>query len=269
VQTSGIDQPRYQWRRSADGGATYVELAGETGSGLTLASAQFADDGAVFRADVRGGTSDAVLASSNAVTLLVSSRPAVVFEDGDFQAGDWSVIAITDPALNGPTHTEDRSATGGLPGAFRHMVHTLTAGPSSLRVFNTKASAIYNPQVQGAIHAIDYREDCDRVSATSASLEVLSYPTLEQAGRHYVSHLGRGCLSQWVGNFAQLPSLQAVDFSQVDGPACGGGESCPDFSAGGAPLDFGFERRVSLLAGAPAGSIEHGIDNWKFSIWRP
>ena len=101
------------------------------------------------------------------------------------------------------------------------------------------------------------------------SFDVTSYPTVEQAGRRYVSGRGRGCLSLWVGNFAQIQSLQASDFSQVDGPACGSGESCPDFSAGGALLRFGFERRVSLQAGVVAGSIEHGIDNWRFSVWRP
>jgi hypothetical protein len=267
--SSGIDQPRFQWLRSADGGATYVGVAGATSSTLTLAISQFADDGAKFRVEVRGSADNAVLASSTAVTLLVSSVPAVVFEDGDFQPADWSSSAIAEPAQNGPTHTEDRSASGGLPGAFRHMVHNMTAGPSSLRVFNTKASAVYDPQALGAIHAIDYREDCDRLSATAAAFEVLSFPTVEQAGRRYVSKQGRGCLSLWVGNFDPLPSLQAADFAQVDGPPCGDGLSCPDFSAGGAPLRLGFERRVSPQKGVAAGTIEHGIDNWKFSIWRP
>ena len=273
AQSSGIDQPRYQWQRSADGGTNFVDVADATASVLTLATAQFSDDGAVFRVDVRGSSGETVLASSSAVTLLVSSLPAVVFEDGDFQTLDWSASAIADPVQdpvqNGPTHTEVRSATGGLPGAFRQMVHTLTAGPSRLRVFNSKASAVYDPQALGAIHAIDYREDCNRLSATSPSLGVESYPTIEQAGRRYVSNRGRGCLSLWVGNFDQIPGLQSADFEQADGPACGNGESCPDFSAGGAPLRFGFERRVSLQAGVPAGSIEHGIDNWKFSVWRP
>jgi hypothetical protein len=236
---------------------------------LTLARVQFADDGALFRVDVRGSGGETVLATSNPVVLLVSSQPAVVFEDGDFQANDWSASASADPAQNGPTHAEDLSATGGLPGAFRHMVHAMTAGPSSLRVFNTKASAVYDPQALGAIHAIDYREDCDRLSAPSSSFNVMSFPTLEQAGRRYVANQGRGCLSLWVGNFDPIATLQAIDFDQVDGPACGSGESCPDFSARGAPLRFGFERRVSLPAGVPAGSIEHGIDNWKFSVWRP
>ena len=58
------------------------------------------------------------------------------------------------------------------------------------------------------------------------------------------------------------------DFVQLNGPACGSGPSCPDFSASGAPLRFGFERRVGLPASVPAGTIEHGMDNWKISVWR-
>lgn len=269
AQTSGIDQPTFQWQRSADGGANFTDLAGATTATYTLARVQFADDGAVLRVNVRSSGGNTVLASSNAGTLRVSSMPAVVFTDGEFDPADWSVIAIADPAQNGPTHNEDRSTTGGLPGAFRHMVHTMTTGPSSLRVFNTKASAIYAPQALGAIHAIDYAEDCNRLSATSSSIDVVSYPMIEQAGRRYVSSHGRGCLSLWVNNFNQLASLVVTDFVQVDGPACGTGASCPDFSTGGAPLRFGFERRVSLQVGLPAGSIEHGIDNWTISVWRP
>ena len=269
AQASGIDQPRFQWRRSADGGVTFIDIPGATAATYTLANVQFADDDATFRVDLRSSGGNTVLASSNASTLLVSSMPAVAFSDGEFDPADWSSSAIADPAQNGPTHSEDRGATGGLPGAFRHMVHTMTAGPSSLRVFNTKASAVYDPQALGAIHAIDYAEDCDRLSATSSAFVVTSYPTIEQTGRRYVSRLGRGCLSLWVNNFSQVPSLEAGDFVQVDGPACGNGESCPDFSARGAPLRFGFERRVVLQAGASPGSIEHGIDNWNVNVWRP
>ena len=269
AQTVGIDQPSFQWRRSADGGTNFIDIAGATAATYSLANVQLADDGALYRVDVRGSGGNTVLASSNAGTLLVSSMPAVAFSDGEFDPADWSSSAIADPTQDGPTHSENRRAAGGLPGAFRHMVHTMTAGPSSLRVFNTKASAIYDPQVLGAIRVVDYAEDCNRLSATSSSFDVTSYPTIEQAGRRYASRRGRGCLSLWVNNFSQLPSLEAGDFVQVDGPACGNGESCPDFSAGGAPLRFGFERRVVLQAGASTGSIEHGIDNWNVSVWRP
>jgi len=269
AETTGIDQPAFQWRRSADGGVTFTDIPGATAAAYALSNVQFADDGAVFRVVVRASGGDNVVASSNASRLLVSSMPAVTFSDGEFDPADWSSSAIADPAQNGPSHREGRSAAGGLPGAFRQMVHAMTAGPSSLRVFNTKASAVYDPQALGAIHAVDYAEDCDRLSATSASWVLTSYPTIEQGGRRYVTRFGRGCLSAWVNNFSQLPSLRVDDFVQADGPACGNGESCPDFSASGAPLRFGFERRVVLAAGASAGSIEHGIDNWTVSVWRP
>lgn len=269
AQAAGVDLPRYQWQRSDDAGANFVDIAGATGSMLTLANAQRADDGAAFRWQLRSGSNDAVQATSNAVTLLVSSQPALVFEDGDFAPADWSASAIADPSQDGPSHSENLSDTGGLPGAFRHMVHTMTAGPSSLRVFNLRVSAAYDPQALGAIHAIDYREDCSLLGTTSAAFNVFSFAIVEQAGRRYASSAGRGCLSKWVGNFDPIPTLRAADFVQVDGPACGPNEACPDFSAAGAPLHFGFERRVSAPAGLAAGSIEHGIDNWKFTVWRP
>jgi hypothetical protein len=269
ARSMGIDQPRFQWLRSADDGRTYVDIVGATDATYALAVTQFADDGAMFRVDVRGNGSNTVLTSSSAVTLLVSSMPAVGFSDGEFEPAVWSASALADPAQNGPTHSEQRSATGGLPDAYRHMVHTMTAGPSTLRVFNANATAVYDPKVLGAIHAIDYSEDCNRVTATSSSITVLSFAMIEQSGRHYSSTGGRGCLALWIGNFSRLPSLRAADFEQVDGPPCGSGESCPDFSAAGAPLHFGFERRVSLVAGALPGLIEHGIDNWTVQVWRP
>jgi hypothetical protein len=69
---------------------------------------------------------------------------------------------------------------------------------------------------------------------------------------------------------AALPlqsSLAAQDFVLLDGPACGAGDSCPDFSASAAPLRFGFVRNSQALAGV-AGTIAHGIDNWKVTVWR-
>jgi hypothetical protein len=230
---------------------------------------QLSDNGAVFRVDVRAGSSSAVVASNGTGALLVSSMPALTFVDGEFNEADWSVSTIVDPAVNGPTHSEDRSATGGAPGAYRHMVHHMTAGPSGLRVFNTKSSAVYDPQALGAVLAIDYTEDCTLLDPAALLLDLRSFPSFEQSGRRYLSRQQRSCLPLWANNVTPMTSLGASDFLQVEGPACGSGESCPDFSAGGAPLRFGFERRLRLAAGAPAGSVEHGIDNWKLSVWRP
>jgi len=269
AETVGIDHPSFQWTRSTDGGTHFVDIPGATGAAYTLPQVLFLDDGTFFRVEVSARGDSKVLATSNASKLLASSLSAVEFSDGEFDPTDWSASSIAEPAQSGPSHTEDRSAVGGLPGAYRHMVHTMPAGPSTLRVFNMKASAVYDPKALGAIHALDYSEDCDRLSATASSFDVQSYATIEQSGRRYASNRGRGCLTAWIGNFSQIPSLEAADFVQIDGPSCLPGASCPDFSAGGEPLRFGFERRVTRLGNAPAGSIEHAIDNWQFSVWRP
>ena len=63
-------------------------------------------------------------------------------------------------------------------------------------------------------------------------------------------------------------SLGVADFVQVDGPVCPAGAWCPDFSASAAPPRFGFTRRVALPARQPAGTMAHGLDNWKLTVWR-
>lgn len=61
-------------------------------------------------------------------------------------------------------------------------------------------------------------------------------------------------------------SLGVANFVLVNGPAFGVGQSCPDFSAGGALLQFGYIRDALQLASAPAASILHGVDNRKVTV---
>ncbi len=104
------------------------------------------------------------------------------------------------------------------------MQQRITAGPGSLRVFNTKASAAHDPQALGAILARDTAEDCTRLGASSNAIDVRSCAMIGQAARRYVSRQGRGCLSLWVDNFSQLPSLQATDFGPVAPAAASGAQ---------------------------------------------
>lgn len=263
-QVSGVAQPAYQWRRSSDGGASYVDIAGATGASYTLANATVADDGAVFSVQVSAG--GAVVATGGQSRLLVSSLPGVVFGDGEFTDTDWLASAVATPAVNGPLHSEARVTSGGIPDAFRRMAHTMSAGPSSLRVFNLRQSTVYDPAALGAIHAIDYTEDCKVLSTAAAGQDLVSTLLVEQAGRRYVSTFANGCQGVWL-RFAGAAQT-ATNFTFVDGPPCGAGETCPDFSAAGQPLRFGFERRATRGAGAAAAVTDHGIDNWQVTVWR-
>lgn len=258
--------PTYQWKRSSDGGQTYSNIPGETGATYTLVGASLADDGALFDAEVSSpGT---LVFGPYAGRLAVSSMPGIVFQDGEFQASNWTAVAIADPAQNGPTHVEEQATSGGNPGAYRRMEHTLTQGAISLRVLNIATTAIYDPTTQGAIYTIDFAEDCLVANGGASMASVESRPLIEQNGRRYMPFLTGGCASPAWHTLSEWPSLGRENLFQVDGPACGSAESCPDFSGTGAPLRFGFVRAATQSASAPASTIEHGIDNWKVTVWR-
>ena len=255
VSTRGIDSPTYQWQR-ASGGGPFVDILGATGATYTLAGAQLADDGARFQVVVPGGN---FYYSRRTSRLAVSSMPGVVFQDGEFLPADWLVTETVNPAQNGPVHSEERVATGGNPGAFLLMVDTMSAWPSSLRVVHAKELATYEPASQGAIYTIDFEEDC--FGSGSALL-------LEQGARRYIAG-GSGCNSFTTWSAPRLgSSLTVPDFKPLDGPDCAANESCPDFSAGAAPLRFGFVREFAQPDKNTAFTFTHSIDNWKVTVWR-
>jgi len=264
VQTTGIDNPSYQWRHSSDGGRSYSSIAGATGATYTLAGAQLVDDATEVRVDVQGSGGSSAFAVSQ---VAVSSMPGVVFQDSDFLLADWLGSETASPAQGGPAHTEDRATTGGHPDAFRTMVHLMPQGPSALSVFHASQSSTYDPASQGAIYVIDYAEDCILQSNSSSSYAVDSNLLIEQAGRRYGAVGVTYCQAPAWAALPPRSSLSAKDFVLIDGPACAAGESCPDFSATAKQLHFGFTRHSQAAAGS-AGTILHGIDNWKVTVWR-
>ncbi len=261
AETSNISGAMtYQWSRSSDGGATYADIPGATDKTYSLASVNLGDDGAMFQVVVNG----AVSALSH---LAVSATPGVVFEDGEFRAADWLVTPLAIPGASAPAHAEERVATGGNPGAFRRMVFEIAAQTSAARVLYTSLLAAYDPQTQGAIYVIDYAEDGislqdSRLTSTQSAM------LLEQGGRRYIANIRASVAgylpTQWSA-VESRSSLLARDFNLVDGPACQTGENCPDFTAQGAPMRFGYWRISSGEQGVP---IAHGIDNWKVTVWR-
>jgi hypothetical protein len=264
----GLASPGYRWQRSTDGGRSYADIAGAGAADLRLTRVQPADDGAVFRVVASQGASTATAIVP--ARLAVSSLPGVVFQDGEFQPADWQVVATANPA--GPTHSEERVATGGNPDAFRRMLHAMPAGPSTISVFHSSLSSTYDPSVQGAVNVIDYNDDCKLLGPSPyASASVLPFTTtlmVEQGGRCYLATPPVSCgVAAWV-TAQGLTSLRPSDFVINSGPACGAGESCPDFSASAATLRFGYARATAAPASAGAATIDHGIDNWKVTVWR-
>lgn len=255
-------QITYQWLRSSDGGAHFVEIAGATSATLSLASVNLGDDGAIFMVTVVANG----LNGSGVSHLAVSASPGLVFADGEFQTSDWLATPLANGNTPAPAHTEEQVPTGGNPGAYRKMVFQLAPQAYTGTVVYTSLLAAYEPQTQGAVYVIDYSED--GISPQASTFKTTrSAMLLEQSGRRYAANLQDSYLriATFWGESDRSVSMHAQDFNLIDGPACQAGESCPDFSALGAPMRFGYWR---ISSGAQGDSIAHGIDNWKVTVWR-
>ena len=251
----------YQWRRSSDGGSSFVEIPGATGKTYTLPSVNLADDGALFVVTVSGSNGSVPSLRGH---LTVSSAPGIVIADAEFQPGDWIVSPVPDPGQLAFVHTDERLTLGGNPGAYRKMVFQVPQGAGSARLFYAARTAVYDPVLSGAIYVIDYAEDCIALTPSETTFTDSSL-VIEQAGRRYLAALSSSCvLSTW-STVAGRASLRVQDFVFVDGPACVSGESCPDFSASAPPLHFGYRR---IAFGTAGDVIAHGIDNWRVTVWR-
>jgi hypothetical protein len=255
----------FQWSRSFDSGSTFVDIAGATGESYTLTGAGPGDDGAVFRVKVQSAGA-AVWARGY---LTVSATPGMVFEDSEFLTESWLASPLTGTSGSSLVHTEEHVASGGNPAAFGKM--TVQLPTSRVDVLYAARSALYDPATQGAILHFDYAEDCI-VLQSGTSIYLASNLLIEQAGRRYVSSNFRwnegvtvnDCTSKtW--HELRRGSLTIEAFKLMDGPACGTGETCPDFSATAQPIRFGYHR---LVAGGLHDSVAHGIDNWKVTVWR-
>jgi hypothetical protein len=264
VVESNVDQPAYQWCRLPAGASVCTEIAGATDATYRLAGANLSDDGATFRVTVTGTNGTTWAVSS----VAVSSMPGVMFQDGEFLDADWAVTTIAMPSQDGPTASVARAATGGNPGAFRVSTYQLPSVQSSVRVFYSAVSAGYDPAVQGAINVIDFAEDC--INSSSSNLMSYTVPMFEQAGRRFIASRSEVFCAARSWTAARRSSLGAEDFELVDGPACAAGESCPDFSGGGAPIRLGLVGGADNRSGGVVLPVQtsHGFDNWKVTVWR-
>ena len=254
----------YQWSRSSDGGTSFLDLPGATARALTLAAVNLADDGAIYRVTARD--TSPIVAHAGA-RLSVSATPGLVFRDTEFNPADWVATPLGLGSVPAAAHSEDTPASGGNPGAFRRMVIEVPPQSGGGRVYYTSLVATYDPATQGAIRLIDYAEDSISLQP-NVSTYTDSAMLLEQAGRRYVANqradVNVPISTSWSSSQSRA-SLRAADFGMVDGPACQPGETCPDFSAQGAPMRFGYWR---FSFGIQGDRIAHGIDNWQVTVWR-
>lgn len=113
VAVSGDPEPSLEWYRSADHGATWAPIDGETDPTLTVPSPVFADGGTRYRVVV---TNEAGTVVSNSATLTVTaSDPVVTAHPADTTVISGEKAVFTAAAAGDPTPTVqwERSDDGG------------------------------------------------------------------------------------------------------------------------------------------------------------
>jgi hypothetical protein len=193
---------------------------------------------------------------------------AVTVSDNTFVNTDWTLTSFS--SFNGGTVSAAQVASGGNPGPYRNVIDTLNNGgaPSVVLGVSIYSPFIYTPSVSGAINSVDYSEDAACTSGCFGSGQSTG-PALLQGGVIYV--LGSSSVITGPGAaFANhsLSGLTALDFGGVSltGSTFVDNTVHPNFSAGGAPIQFGFLRANGTGPGGIGYSLGAAIDNWQVTI---
>lgn len=178
--------------------------------------------------------------------------PPVAIGDTEFAAGDWIGSGTQDGTI-------------GIPPPSRRMTGTVPVGTFGPYEIHRFTAATYDPSTQGAIAGVDYHETMLNFFTTEIAA-VATAGALFQNGQVYITSE----LPFVGGPQGYRPRcLQPTDFGVPTTGQPVDRSRNPDFSASGAPIQFGYTRRPprSLPAGRPSLPLEHLIDNWGFVVY--
>lgn len=200
---------------------------------------------------------------------LALAAQAVGFTDGDFATTQWQQVVVAQTGVSTLSFSVVDDPGFGNPGAYwQHLFQrpqTFTTDTSDTRVANIFTGFAYDPAVLGAPTSFDFSLDLRGIGTTFTFANTGSIrPALLQNGIVYTvastdqqALLGFWTSASWhfAGNAAWVPGV---------------GTGAPDFSASGAPIQFGY--RFSLgtscsgASGCRAGNAFSGIDNFHVEV---
>ncbi len=151
----------------------------------------------------------------------------VVLHD-DFTSGSQWTETFTTTGSNPPTKSVSNPSTGGNPGGYRRMSHTLPA-TSSISVLHTYTGGTYDPAASGAIRYIHYYEDRIQFNPPFNGAAIgTTFRAFQGAGSYYVL-LTNGAYTSTTWESVSLRRLTAASFSPANA----------NFTATGTPISFG------------------------------
>lgn len=195
--------------------------------------------------------------------VVVLSTGPVRFEDTEFAPADWSLSTLQIGA-GGPVSAAHH-IDGGAPDAWRDVRIALDDAapdsPAAAYAFNAFVPARYAPARQGAITSIDYFETLKAV-APSGDPQASALLAVQDGETYFATAEPIGGVS-WVTRTAT--GLGPAQFTWLSGTQPG---RSIDFSAGAAPIQFGYIRSASTGAGRRGYTVTSGIDNWAVQVNR-
>ena len=198
-----------------------------------------------------------ISAATLVCTIIVAGpsllRADATFSDGTFTNSNWTVSTISSGG-GGMIDFAGQVSSGGNPASYRRVDLTVNSGSSAIFAINLSTISIYNPQTQGAITTVDYSEDSIAFTARSQSS---GFCLLQNGTIYFANALSYFPTATWTTH--SVTGQHFSDFLDFDG------NSSPDFSANGAPIEFGFWREISA-GGGNSFSSSTGIDNWTVMV---
>ena len=187
----------------------------------------------------------------------------VSVSDGTFASGWTSSIVYTTVVDNSASGYQ--AGSGGNPGSYYEVLH----GYNGEIAVGHLSSLELDPSLYGGFSSIDVSYDFRRISSTWAPGAIATAVLIYQNSAYYYAAVTDFAYTNDTWQSTTKAGLTASNFSRtyittlpgpVDAPAT------PDFSAGGAPIRFGFYTANST--GFPISS-SHGYDNFSVTATYP
>jgi hypothetical protein len=203
-----------------------------------------------------------LIASIAALALFAETASAgtLTFSDTEFATSNWTTVLEFEASPGTGSFAATQVATGGNPGAYRHLdIHDGTV-VNELDVASFMNAAVFNPAVQGALTSFDMSFD-------------ISDPDLDKN----VGAMGFGVLlSQGGHHFFVFSYQQSPDWLTISGTGLtsgvlsnlDGSGTHPDFTTSGGPIQFGLLADAFFFGAEskPCNCSAGGIDNFSVTV---
>ena len=187
---------------------------------------------------------------TGSAALTVVAALCTIFAD-DFTTGTNPFASSIFFAVGGPTQSAAHSATGGNPGGYVQMTHNMPF--NSIVTVDHMFPGTYSAAALGAIAFIDYSED--RIEFTPTFLSDGGGLLVKQGVNRFEVSLTNNPQSTTWAKAARL-NIRPTDLPGAN------------FTASGAPIQFGFFRKNSNDDAPPSATGVHGIDNFEVKVCR-